>query len=71
MARRKQVEPDRLIAAAEVVLGVARSLGAGGWQRLPSLLSGPARPQILHEFSDDEILEACAFLRRLGVIAAT
>jgi hypothetical protein len=69
MARRKHMEPDRLIAAAEIVLGVLRSLGGGLSPQPVGILHSPTRPPILNEFSDDEIDEACAFLRRLGVVS--
>lgn len=68
MARRKHMEPDRLIAAAEIVLGVFRSLSNGGSTPDAALLRSPTRPSILNEFSDEELDEAFAFLRRLGVV---
>lgn len=68
MARRKQLDPERLIAAADLVLGVIRAMGATGTQRIANLITGPSRPSVLADYSEDELAEAAMFLKRLGVV---
>lgn len=65
------IEPLRLIDAAEAV-GVALSEvaeeGSGRCPYPPAMLDMPGHPEVLDEFTSEELEEATAFLCRLGVL---
>ena len=66
------MEPLRLIDAAEAV-GVALAAVAdketGRCPYPPAMLDMPDHPEVLDEFTTEELEEATAFLCRLGVLA--
>jgi hypothetical protein len=71
MARPKQIDPDRLLQAAEAALMAADDVAeyTGGPRPYPlDLMGAPLQPECLTEFTRYEIEEACAFLVRLGEI---
>ncbi|MBK7404136.1 MAG: hypothetical protein IPJ41_05765 [Phycisphaerales bacterium] len=65
------IEPLRLIEAADAVAEVLREVAESGTGRCPyppSMLQMPDHPERLDEFSSEELVEATAFLCRLGVL---
>lgn len=70
MARqREQIEPDRLLQAAEAALMAADDVAeyTGGPRPYPlDLMGAPLQPDCLTEFTREEIKQACEFLVRLG-----
>lgn len=67
--RSEDVEAERLVQAAEAVLSVLKDLGREGAK--PLVLDPMNRPEALREFTNSEVVEATAFLRRLGVVTVT
>ncbi len=72
MKRNKdQLDPERLVEAAEAALAAARDVASytGGPMPYPLDLMGTAlQPDILSNFTRWEIEQACEFLVRLGEI---
>lgn len=67
--QREQIDPDRLLQAAEAALMAAEDVAeyTGGPRPYPlDLMGAPLQPDCLTEFTRDEIQEACEFLVRLG-----
>jgi hypothetical protein len=65
------IGPDRLADAAVAALKarVEHADTHGGIEVDPAELVGtPEQPEVLAAFTRDEIVAACAFLRRIGVI---
>jgi len=68
---REQLDPDRLVEAAEAALAAARDVAqyTGGPQPYPlDLMGTELQPEILTNFTRYEIEQACDFLVRLGEI---
>lgn len=66
---RGQLDPDRLLRAAEAALLAAEDVVeyTGGPRPYPlDLLGSPLQPDYLAEFTREEIRQACEFLIRLG-----
>jgi hypothetical protein len=70
MARpRGQIDPDRLVQAAEAALMAAEDVAeyTGGPRPYPlDLMGAPLQPDCLSEYTHYEIQQACDFLVRLG-----
>lgn len=73
MARpKKQLDPDRLCAAADAALKAMVEVGVergGAWPHPTEILGSPDQPDYLSDFTRWEVQQASEFLVRLGMIA--
>ncbi len=67
----EQIDPDRLVAAAEAALRAAVDVSeytGGPWPYPADLMGTPLQPEFLAEFTKWEMEQACDFLVRLGAL---
>jgi hypothetical protein len=63
------ISADRLCQAAEAILHAVATLAEDGIARpAPEILGSPVQPACLSDFTRAEVVEAAAFLHRLGVL---
>ena len=65
------LDPDRLVAAADASLKVAVEIAENTGRASPyppHLMGSPLQPECLASFTKLEIQEACEFLIRLGML---
>lgn len=65
------ISADRLCEAAEAILAAVATLAEDGAGNTPpaEILGSPMQPACLSDFTREEVVEAAAFLHRLGVLA--
>lgn len=64
------ISADRLCQAAEAILSAVAMLAEDGIAKpAPEILGSPVQPACLSDFTREEVVEAAAFLHRLGILA--
>lgn len=66
----EEISADRLCQAAEAILSAVAMLAEDGISKpAPEILGSPVQPACLSDFTREEVVEAAAFLHRLGILS--